>query len=79
MKLIGERDKIDYAILPIGGHYTMDPIDAAKAVTFLDAANVIPLHYDTWDIIKQNAQDLVKLVEFAKVHIVKPGQSLELK
>ena len=57
----------------------MDPIDAAKAVTFLDAANVIPLHYDTWDIIKQNAQDLVKLVEFAKVHIVKPGQSLELK
>ena len=57
----------------------MDPIDAAKAVTFLDAANVIPLHYDTWDIIKQNAEDLVKLVEFAKVHIVKPGQSLELK
>ena len=78
MKLIGERDKIDYAILPIGGHYTMDPIDAAKAVSFLDAANVIPLHYDTWDIIKQNAEDLVKLVEFAKVHIVKPGQSLEL-
>ncbi len=57
----------------------MDPIDAAKAITFLDAANVIPLHYDTWDIIKQNAEDLVKLVEFAKVHIVKPGQSLELK
>lgn len=79
MKLIGERDKIDYAILPIGGHYTMDPIDAAKAVVFLDAANVIPLHYNTWDVIKQNAEDLVKLVEFAKVHIVKPGQSLELK
>lgn len=78
MKLIGERDKIDYAILPIGGHYTMDPIDAAKAVAFLDAANVIPLHYDTWDVIKQNAEDLLKLVEFAKVHIVKPGQSLEL-
>ena len=78
MKLIGERDKIDYAILPIGGHYTMDPIDAAKAVAFLDAANVIPLHYDTWDVIKQKAEDLPKLVEFAKVHIVKPGQSLEL-
>ncbi len=78
MKLIGERDKIDYAILPIGGHYTMDPVDAAKAVSFLDAANVIPLHYDTWDVIKQNAEDLIKLVEFAKVHIVKPGQSLEL-
>lgn len=78
MKLIGERDSIDYAILPIGGHYTMDPVDAAKAVEFLGAANVIPLHYDTWDIIKQNPEDLQKLVALAKVHIVKPGQSIEL-
>ena len=78
MKLIGERDKIDYAILPIGGHYTMDPVDAAKAVEFLNAANVIPLHYDTWDIIKQSPDDLVKLVKSAKVHVVKPGQSIEL-
>lgn len=79
MKLIGERDKIDYAILPIGGHYTMDPIDAAKAVELLGAANVIPVHYNTWDIIKQNPEDLVKLVKGAKVHIVRPGESFELK
>lgn len=78
MKLIGERDKIDYAILPIGGHYTMDPIDAAKAVEFLNAANVIPLHYNTWPVIEQNPEDLIKLVKNAKVHIVKPGQSIEL-
>lgn len=78
MKLIGERDKIDYALLPIGGHYTMDPIDAAKAVEFLGAANAIPLHYNTWDIIKQDAEDFVKLVKGAKVHVVKPGQSIEL-
>ena len=56
----------------------MDPIDAAKAVELLGAANVIPVHYDTWDIIKQNPEDLVKLVKGAKVHIVKPGQSIEL-
>ena len=79
MKLIGARDKIDYAILPIGGHYTMDPVDAAKAVEFLGAANVIPLHYNTWNIIKQDAQEFVKLVKSSKVHVVKPGQSLELK
>ncbi|MBR1806717.1 MAG: metal-dependent hydrolase [Selenomonadaceae bacterium] len=79
MKLIGERDKIDYAILPIGGHYTMDPIDAAKAVELLNAANVIPLHYDTWPVIKQNPEDLRRLVNTAKVHVVKPGQSIELK
>ena len=79
MKLIGERDKIDYAILPIGGHYTMDPIDAAKAVEFLNADNVIPVHYDTWPVIKQNPDDLLPLVKNAKVHVVKPGRSLELK
>ena len=78
MKLIGERDKIDYAILPVGGHYTMDPVDAAKAVEFLGAANLIPLHYNTWSVIKQNPEDLLNLVKGAKVHIVKPGQSIEL-
>jgi L-ascorbate metabolism protein UlaG (beta-lactamase superfamily) len=56
----------------------MDAIDAAKAVEFLGAANVIPLHYNTWDVIKQNPEDLLKLVKDAKVHIVKPGQSIEL-
>ncbi|MCR5833591.1 MAG: metal-dependent hydrolase [Selenomonadaceae bacterium] len=78
MKLIGERDKIDYAILPIGGHYTMDPVDAAKAVEFLGAENVIPIHYNTWDIIKQDPEEFAKLVKNAKVHIVKPGESIEL-
>lgn len=78
MKLIGERDKIDYAILPIGGHYTMDPVDAAKATELLGAANLIPVHYNTWPVIKQNPEDLLKLVKGAKVHIVKPGQSIEL-
>ena len=78
MKLIGERDQIDYAILPIGGHYTMDSFDAAKAVEFLGAKNVIPVHYDTWDIIKQNPEELKARVKNAKVHIVKPGESLNL-
>ena len=78
MKLIGERDKIDYAILPIGGHYTMDPVDAAKAVELLGAANAIPVHYNTWDVIKQNPDDFVKAVKTAKVHVVKPGESIEL-
>ena len=78
MKLIGERDKIDYAILPIGDHYTMGIEDAAKAVEFLGAKNVIPVHYNTWDIIKQNPEDFKSLVKNAKVHIVKPGESLNL-
>ena len=78
MKLIGERDAIDYAILPIGGHFTMDSVDAAKAVEFLNAKNVIPVHYDTWQPIEQNPEEFKKLVKGAKVHIVKPGESIEL-
>lgn len=78
MKLIGERDAIDYAVLPIGGHFTMDAVDAAKAVEFLGAKNVIPVHYNTWQPIEQNPEDFKKLVKIAQVHIVKPGESLEL-
>ena len=78
MKLIGERDKIDWAILPIGDHYTMGIEDAAKAVEFLGAKNVIPVHYNTWDVIKQNPEDFKSLVKNANVHIVKPGESLNL-
>ena len=78
MKLIGERDKIDYAVLPIGGHFTMDAYDAARAVEFLGAKNVIPVHYNTWQPIEQDAEEFKNLVKNATVHIVKPGESLEL-
>jgi len=48
MKLIGERYRPEYALLPIGGLYTMDPEDALEAVKFLQPKNVIPMHYNTW-------------------------------
>lgn len=78
MKLIGERDKIDYAILPVGGHFTMDSYDAARAVEFLGAKNVIPVHYNTWELIEQDAEEFKKLVKGATVHIVKSDETLEL-
>ena len=78
MKLIGERDKIDWAILPIGDHFTMGIEDAAKAVEFLGAKNVIPVHYNTWPPINQNPEEFKKLVKGANVYIVKPGESLNL-
>ena len=79
MKLIGERDSIDYAILPIGDNYTMGVEDAAKAVEFLNAKNVIPVHYGTWGVINQNPDNFKKLVKGANVYIVKPGDAIELK
>ena len=45
MKLIAELDKIDLAMLPIGGNFTMDVPDAVKAVEFLKPRKVIPMHW----------------------------------
>ena len=78
MKLIGERDSIDYAILPIGDNFTMGVEDAAKAVKFLNAKNVIPLHYGTWNVINQNPETFRGLVSGAEVLVVKPGRSIGL-
>ena len=82
MKLLGELEKIDYAILPIGDNFTMGPSDAARAVELLGVKKVIPVHYNTWPIIKQDPNEFKNLVESkgkTKVFVVAPGESLELK
>lgn len=80
MRLIGEEG-IDLAVLPIGDNYTMGPEDALKAVKFIQPKHVVPVHYSTWDMIKQDANAWAKRVEAetsAKVHVLKPGESLTL-
>ena len=82
MKLIGQKDPLDYAILPIGDNYTMGLEDAAMAAQWLNARNVIPVHYNTWPVIAQDVERYKQLTETmtrASVHIVKPGEDLELK
>jgi L-ascorbate metabolism protein UlaG (beta-lactamase superfamily) len=59
MKLIGELDSIDLALLPIGGNFTMDIPDAIKAVEFLKPKKAIPMHYNTFDLIACNPEDFV--------------------
>ncbi|MBR3722719.1 MAG: metal-dependent hydrolase [Selenomonadaceae bacterium] len=81
MSFIGKRIKIDVAILPIGDNYTMGVEDAAEAVKLLGARHVIPVHYNTWPVIEQDPAEFKRLAESAssaKIHIVKPGGSLEL-
>lgn len=81
MQLIGRKDPIDYAILPIGDNYTMGIEDAALAAQYLNAAHVIPVHYDTWPVIKQDANQYKTITESmtkARVHILAPGVSMEL-
>ncbi len=79
MKLIGENG-IDVALLPIGDNYTMGPDDAYKAVELIKPKHVIPIHYNTWDLIAQDADKWGKRVETlgVKVHILKPGESITL-
>jgi len=55
--------------------------DAAEAVKLLKARHVIPVHYNTWPVITVDANEFKKLAEAkanTEVHIVKPGESLEL-
>ena len=81
MKLIGQKDPLDYAILPIGDNYTMGLEDAALAAQWLNTKNVIPIHYNTWPVVAQDAvkyKEVTEEMTRAAVHIVKPGGSLEL-
>lgn len=80
MRLIGDEG-IDFAALPIGDNYTMGPDDALRAVKLLNPRVVMPMHYDTFDLIKQDARawaDRVAQETSAKVLILKPGETFEM-
>ncbi|MEB3847140.1 MAG: metal-dependent hydrolase, partial [Desulfurococcales archaeon] len=51
MALVGEIYKPDIALLPIGGHFTMDPVEAAKAVELIKPKVAIPMHYKTFPVL----------------------------
>lgn len=80
MKLIGEEG-LDLAVLPIGDYFTMGPDDALRAAKLLQAKNIVPVHYNTFDLLKQDAGKWAKAVEKetgSKVHVLKPGDSFSL-
>ncbi len=80
MKLIGELDKIDLMLCPIGGNFTMDARDAAKAVEMVNPGLAVPIHYNTFPVIKADPQDFVKRVEALglKAFVMEPGKTIEL-
>jgi len=79
MQLIAHRgNPIDVALVPIGGHYTMDRLDAVEAAKLIEAATVIPMHYDTFPPIETDAEAFKADVESAtssKVQILQPGET----
>ena len=79
MKLIAERNPVDVACIPIGGHYTMDRHDAVVAAEFVGAGTVIPMHYNTFPPIETDAEAFKSDVESkttSKVAVLAPGEPL---
>lgn len=80
MRLIGEEG-IDLAVLPIGDNYTMGPDDAVRAVKFIQPKKVIPIHYDTFPIIAQDANAWaakVRAETSATPVVLQPGQGIDV-
>lgn len=80
MKLIGEEG-LDLAILPIGDNFTMGPDDGLRAVKLLEPRQVVPIHYDTFDVIKQDPVAWKKRVEAetsTEVTVLQPGEHIDL-
>ena len=78
LQLVKRRGRIDVAIMPIGGHYTMDRFDAVVAAEWVGADTVIPCHYDTFPPIETDAQAFRQDVQnagYAEVTVLEPGQS----
>lgn len=78
MKLIGDRNPIDLAFLPIGDNFTMGPEDAAYAAALLSAKTVVPIHYNTFPVIEQDPQDFINLLDNQNGIILQPGEAIEL-
>jgi len=81
MKLIGELCHPDVALLPIGGRFTMGPEEAMIAARYIGAPLVIPIHYDTWPVIRQDPKQFRTALERTtdiRVRILSPGEKLTI-
>jgi L-ascorbate metabolism protein UlaG (beta-lactamase superfamily) len=80
LALPGQRDDLDLAIVPIGGHYTMDRHDAVRAVELVGAPTVIPCHFGTFPPIETDAAAFAADVEAAGKHaiVLAPGEETTL-
>jgi L-ascorbate metabolism protein UlaG (beta-lactamase superfamily) len=80
MKLIGELYPLDLALLPIGSNFTMGIREAVKATELLNPKVVIPMHYNTFDVITQDPKEFVKGIENLSANgvILGIGETYEL-
>lgn len=80
MKLIGEMNPVDYMLLPIGDNYTMGIKDAVKAVELTNPKVAVPMHFNTFPVIKTDPTEFKKLVEEKgiKCKIMDYGEVIEI-
>ncbi|MBQ1501915.1 MAG: metal-dependent hydrolase [Firmicutes bacterium] len=81
MAAVISRYGIDCALLPIGDFYTMGPADAVTAAEWLQAETVIPMHYDTFPAIRQDAEAFRRAVEEktdSRCVVLRPGEAWEM-
>jgi len=77
MSLIGEKYNIDVAMLPIGGNYTMDSVDAFRAVSLLLPDVCIPMHFNTFPAVMCNPDEFETLLSNSntKYKLMQPGDT----
>ena len=75
LQLVKARDNIDVALMCIGGHYTMDRLDAIAAAELVGANTVIPCHYNTFPPIETDAEAFKNDVKTSEVVILEPGDT----
>ena len=77
MELIGEYARLNFAVLCIGGNFTMDVDDAVKAAAMVKCDNVLGVHYDTFPSIKIDHEEAIRKFSAAgkRLHLLKIGAS----
>lgn len=80
MKLLGDAHEIDVAMLPIGDNFVMGIEDAVKAARLLQPRVVVPMHYNTFDLIRQDPRDFARRLESLQIEcrILQPGETTEI-
>jgi L-ascorbate metabolism protein UlaG (beta-lactamase superfamily) len=78
MQLIGRIYSPDVAVLPIGGHFTMDPREAGVACELLGASRVVPCHYGTFPLLTGTPDELKQHARGVTIEAIDPGQTLTL-
>lgn len=78
LKLIGERNDIDVAFVPIGDNFTMGPEDALLAAEWINAKKVVPVHYNTFPVIEQDPDAFVAKLTNSEGFALKAGESITL-